>query len=109
MKVLWGLSAAVFRLYILIAELRVSYVSRFRLSSHSASTAHIDDGRAKGHPTLVVWGFPAAGPLLRILMAELRKEPWGLPAASYVSRFGLSKRHAPPAHTDDGRAKGHPT
>ena len=67
MKVLWGLSAAVFRLYILIAELRVSYVRRFRLASHRASTAHIDDGRAKGHPTFAGAGFPAAGPLLRIL------------------------------------------
>ena len=27
-----------------IAELRVSYISKFGLSSHCASTAHIDDG-----------------------------------------------------------------
>ena len=37
-------------LYILIANLRESYVSRFGLSSHRVSTAHIDDGRAKGRP-----------------------------------------------------------
>ena len=60
MKVLWGLPAAVSRLYILLAELRVSYVSRFGLSSHCASTARIDDGRAKGRPTYVGWGCPAA-------------------------------------------------
>ena len=66
MKVLCSLPAAVYRLYILIADLRVSYVSRFGLSSHRVSTAHIDDGRAKGHPTKVIRGFPAAGPLLRI-------------------------------------------
>ena len=51
MKVLWGIPAAVSRLYTVIAELRVSYVSRFGLSSHRAATAHIDDGRAKGRPT----------------------------------------------------------
>ena len=47
MKVLWGIPAAVSRLYILIAELRVSYVSRCGLSSHRVATVHIDDGRAK--------------------------------------------------------------
>ena len=51
MKVLWGIPAAVSHLYILIAELRVSYVSRFGLSSHRVSTAHIDDGSAKERPT----------------------------------------------------------
>ena len=87
MKVLWGIPAAVSRLYILIAELRVSYVSRFGLSSHRASTAHIDDGRAaKRHPTWVGWGFPAAEPLLRIHMAELRIR------ASYEGTLGHSSR-----------------
>ena len=94
MKVLWGIPAAVSRLYILIAELRVSYVSRFGLSSHRASTAHIDDGRAaKRHPTWVGWGFPAAEPpLLRIVTAELR--------ASFESTLGHSSRRVPSVYTD---------
>ena len=117
---IWGLPAALSRLYILIAELRISYVSRFGLSSHSASTAYIDDGRAKEHPTYVVWGFPAAEPLLCILVAELRPSYVGTlgPSSrralsvyteadlleSYVSRFGLVSCVASTAHIDDDRA-----
>ena len=68
----WGLPAAVPRLCILIAELRVAYVSRFGLSNRRAPTVHTDDGGAKGRPTKVLWGFSVTLPLLRILMAEFR-------------------------------------
>jgi len=45
----------------------------------------------------VGWGFPAVGPRLRILLAELM--------ASYVGILRLSSRRASSAHTD-GRAEG---
>ena len=69
----------------------MAYVSRFGLSSRRAPTTHTD-GRAKGRPTQVVWGFPAAGPLLRILKAELM--------VSYVGALGPSSRRAPFVYTN---------
>ena len=110
-----GLPAGVLRLYILIAELMVIYVCRFRLSRLRILIAELGDilrswcGGAFKTPGsccdtddrvyvgALAWGFPAAVSHLYMLMiAELR--------VVYVS-VGLYSRQAPSAHTE-GRVKG---
>ena len=102
-----------------------SYIGSLGLSSRRAPTAQIDDRDNDRLFRYVSWGFPSAGPILRILMAKLRGPydlPWGVPAAgprlyiliaelrrvSNVCWFRLSSRRALPAHTY-GRAKWRPT